>query len=131
VFLLSFSESRKGDRVFNQIQRAILITSATFALAACGHGTHATSAVPDRASSGHLSASDAERNAPPGTEIESGVTVTVRDGNAHIMFPPSAVVSRSNDGKVIVTVGAHTSVFSANAVVIRAGQYHRYAGVAH
>ena len=117
--------------MLNKIQRAVIMTSAMFALAACGHGSHTVTAVPDRAASGHLSARDAERNAPYGTEVESGVTVTVTDGNVHMMFPPSAVVSRADDGKLVVTVGPNTSVFSAKASVVRAGQYHRYAAIAH
>jgi hypothetical protein len=117
--------------VFNQFQRATLITSAMFTLAACGRGTHAISAVPDRAaSSGHVSALDAERNAPPGTELESGVPFTISDGHRNIMFAPSAVVTKAADGTIVVTIGSRKEVFSANAVVTRAGEYHRYASKA-
>ena len=115
----------------NQTQRAIVIASAMLALAACGRGNHAVTAVPDRAASGHVSALNAERNAPPGTEIEFGIPVMVNDGNAHIAFPPSAVVSRSDDGKIVVTVDGNSTVFSSHAVVTRSGVYHRYAGSAH
>jgi hypothetical protein len=118
--------------VCNQIQRAIVLVSATFVLAACGSGTHAITAVPDRTTSaGHLSAQDAQRNAPPGTEIESGIPFMITDGNSHIMFPGSAVVSRSDDGRIVVTIGRHTRIFSANAAVTRSGEYHHYAAVAH
>ena len=117
--------------MFNQIQRTILIASAMFALAACGRGTHAVTAVPDRAASGHLSALDAERNAPPGTELETGVPFMITDGRRHVMFAPSAVVSKADDGTIVVTVGTFKQVFSANAVVTRSGEYHRYAGKAH
>jgi hypothetical protein len=118
--------------VFPQIQRTIVVASATFALAACGRGAHAITAVPDRAaSSERFSTLAAERNAPPGTELESGVPFMITDGRHHVMFAPSAVVSKADDGAIVVTVGSYRQVFSANAVITRSGHYHRYAGVAH
>jgi hypothetical protein len=116
------------------MKRAILITSAMFALAACGRSSQTVTAVPDRAvSSAHLSALDAERGAPGphGVETESGVPFMVNDGNSHIMFPGSSSVSQSNDGTIVVTTGRHTRVFSAHAIVARSGEYHHYAAVAH
>ncbi len=113
------------------MQRAILFTSAMFALAACGRSSQTVTAVPDRAaSSAHLSALDAERNAAPGTEIESGVPFVISDGRQHIMFAPSAVVTKADDGTIVVTGGTYRHVFSANAIVSRSGEFHRYAGKA-
>ena len=117
------------------LQRISYVTSIAFAitaLAACGAQNHAGSAVPNRASSAsNRSAADVQHEAlrvQHGAELEAGVPFMVTDGNSHVMFPGSAVVSRSKQGLSVVS-GRHTRFFPASAVVSQSGEYHHYAPV--
>ena len=116
--------------MFQRISTAILIASVTAAFAACGTSLHANTAVPirDASTASRLSALDVQHQtmrAEHGVETEAGIPIIVTDGNRHVIFPGSSIVSRSNRG-VSVTAGRHTRVFSVNAVVSQAGEYHHY-----
>ena len=63
---------------------------------------------------------------PHGPEIESGVPMTITDGNLHLIIPPSANVLRTAEGFTVTYSNGHTRKFSKNAVAVVGGEYHRY-----
>jgi hypothetical protein len=63
---------------------------------------------------------------PHGPEIESGVPMTITDGNLHLIIPPTANVVRTAGGFTVTYSNGHSRKFSKNAVAVVAGEYHRY-----
>lgn len=113
---------------------------AGIALSACGGAHMGTSSAPRDASLGRNVApaaitgrgpvGSADASGPHGAEIESGVVISIDDGNMHMGYPSSATVERTADG-VIVSINGKTRKFSRAATVSSGGSYHLYAPVIH
>ena len=115
---------------------AALAASAGLVLGGCA-GSHNSNSVPRGADSNDQKMAAAIRRIsaetagmPHGPEIESGVPMTITDGNLHLIIPPSANVVRTDEGFTLTYSNGRSRKFSKNAVAVVAGEYHRYGPLA-
>jgi len=111
---------------------AAFAASAGLVLGGCA-GSHNSNSVPRGAESNDQKIAAAIRRVsaetagmPHGPEIESGVPMTITDGNLHLIIPPTANVVRTAEGFAVTYSNGRTRKFSKNAVAVVAGEYHRY-----
>lgn len=111
---------------------AVFAAAAGLTLGGCA-GSHNSNSVPRGADSNDEKMAAAIRRVsaeragmPHGPEIESGVPMTITDGNLHLIIPPSANVVRSPEGFTVTYSNGRTRKLSGNAVAVVGGEYHRY-----
>ena len=111
---------------------AVLCAATGLAVAGCAGNLNSNSLPRSAESNDHKIAAAVRRisaetaGMPHGPEIESGVPMTVTEGNLHLIIPPSASVVRTTDGFTVTYSNGRTRKFSKNAVAVVGGEYHRY-----